>query len=89
MRIEEARTYTRETRKTNATCFCFFYRSSLRGRRWAKSIFEKQKGALKAHETARTKEDKVFVKTLQTFTGSSKTPHFKTFWKKLDKPIKW
>ena len=49
----------------------------------------KQKGALKAFETARTKEDKVFVKTLQTFTGSSKTPHFKTFWKKLDKPIKW
>ena len=49
----------------------------------------KQKGALKAHEAARTKEDKVFVKTLQTFTGSSKTPHFKTFWKKLDKPIKW
>mgnify|MGYP003148011194 CR=1 FL=1 len=49
----------------------------------------KQKGALKAFETARAKEDKVFVKTLQTFTGSSKTPHFKTFWKKLDKPIKW
>ena len=49
----------------------------------------KQKGALKAFETARAKEDKVFVKTLQTFTGSSKKPHFKTFWKKLDKPIKW
>ena len=49
----------------------------------------KQKGALKAFETARVKEDKVFIKTLQTFTGASKKPHFKTFWKKLDKPIKW
>ena len=49
----------------------------------------KQKGALKAHEVARVKEDKVFVKTLSKFTGTSKTPHFKTFWKKLDKPIKW
>ena len=51
--------------------------------------FAKSKGALKAHEAARVTEDKVFVKTLQKFTGSSKTPHFKTFWKKLDKPIKW
>ena len=49
----------------------------------------KQKGALKAHEVARVKEDKVFIKTLSKFTGTSKTPHFKTFWKKLDKPIKW
>ena len=49
----------------------------------------KQKGALKAFETARVKEDKVFIKTLSKFTGSSKKPHFKTFWKKLDKPIKW
>ena len=44
---------------------------------------------LKAFETARTKEDKVFVKTLEKFTGRAKTPHFKTYWKKLDKPIKW
>ena len=49
----------------------------------------KQKGAVKAFETARTKEDKVFVKTLEKFTGRAKTPHFKTNWKKLDKPIKW
>ena len=49
----------------------------------------KQKGALKAFTAARVKEDKVFVKTLSKFTGTSKTPHFKTFWKKLDKPIKW
>ena len=49
----------------------------------------KSKGALKAFETARVKEDKVFIKTLSKFTGSSKKPHFKTFWKKLDKPIKW
>jgi hypothetical protein len=55
-----------------------------------KSIIKaKQKGAIKAFETARTKEDKVFVKTLEKFTGRSKKPHFKTFWKKLDKPIKW
>ena len=49
----------------------------------------KQKGAVKAFKTARTKEDKVFVKTLEKFTGKAKTPHFKTSWKKLDKPIKW
>ena len=49
----------------------------------------KQKGAVKAFTTARTKEDKVFVKTLEKFTGRAKTPHFKTYWKKLDKPIKW
>jgi hypothetical protein len=49
----------------------------------------KQKGAVKAFETARTKEDKVFIKTLEKFTGKAKTPHFKTYWKKLDKPIKW
>jgi hypothetical protein len=49
----------------------------------------KSKGALKAFTAARVKEDKVFVKTLSKFTGTSKTPHFKTFWKKLDKPIKW
>ena len=51
--------------------------------------FAKSKGALKAFETARTKEDKIFIKTLEKFTGSTKKPHFKTFWKKLDKPIKW
>ena len=49
----------------------------------------KQKGAVKAFKTARTKEDKVFIKTLEKFTGKAKTPHFKTYWKKLDKPIKW
>ena len=51
--------------------------------------FAKSKGALKAHTAARVKEDKVFVQTLQKFTGRAKTPHFKTNWKKLDKPIKW
>ena len=49
----------------------------------------KQKGALKAFETARKKEDVVFERTLSKFTGKAKTPHFKTYWKKLDKPIKW
>jgi len=49
----------------------------------------KQKGALKAFEAARKKEDVVFERTYKTFTGKSKTPHFKTYWKKLDKPIKW
>ena len=49
----------------------------------------KQKGAVKAFETARKKEDIVFERTLTKFTGQSKKPHFKTFWKKLDKPIKW
>ena len=49
----------------------------------------KSKGALKAFETARKKEDIVFERTLTKFTGQSKKPHFKTFWKKLDKPIKW
>ena len=49
----------------------------------------KQKGAVKAFETARKKEDVVFKRTYKTFTGKSKTPHFKTYWKKLDKPIKW
>ena len=54
------------------------------------SIFKaKQKGAVKAFKVARTKEDVVFVKTLEKFTGRAKTPHFKTYWKKLDKPIKW
>ena len=54
------------------------------------TIFKaKQKGAIKALKTARTKEDKVFTKTLEGFTGRTKTPHFKTYWKKLDKPIKW
>ena len=54
------------------------------------TIFKaKQKGAIKAFKTARTKEDKVFTKTLEGFTGRTKTPHFKTYWKKLDKPIKW
>jgi hypothetical protein len=52
-------------------------------------IKAKQKGALKAFETARKKEDIVFERTLTKFTGQSKKPHFKTFWKKLDKPIKW
>ena len=68
-----------------------------RGKQWIKgtgstklTIFKaKQKGAMKAFKTARTKEDKVFVKTLEKFTGRAKTPHFKTYWKKLDKPIKW
>ena len=68
-----------------------------RGKQWIKGtgstklkIFKtKQKGAVKAFKTARTKEDKVFVKTLEKFTGRAKTPHFKTYWKKLDKPIKW
>ena len=49
----------------------------------------KQKGAVKAFETARKKEDVVFERTLSKFTGKAKTPHFKTYWKKLDKPIKW
>ena len=49
----------------------------------------KQKGAVKAFETARKKEDVVFERTYKTFTGKSKTPHFKTYWKKLDKHIKW
>ena len=49
----------------------------------------KQKGAVKAFESARKKEDVVFERTLSKFTGRSKTPHFKTYWKKLDKPIKW
>jgi hypothetical protein len=49
----------------------------------------KQKGAVKAFETARKKEDVVFERTLSKFTGKAKTPHFKTNWKKLDKPIKW
>ena len=49
----------------------------------------KQKGAVKAFETARKKEDVVFERTLSKFTGTSKKPHFKTIWKKLDKPIKW
>jgi len=54
-----------------------------------KVLKAKQKGAIKAFKTARTKEDKVFTKTLEGFTGRTKTPHFKTYWKKLDKPIKW
>ena len=49
----------------------------------------KQKCAVKAFETARKKEDVVFERTLSKFTGKAKTPHFKTYWKKLDKPIKW
>ena len=68
-----------------------------RGKQWIKGtgstklkIFKaKQKGAVKAFETARKKEDVVFERTLSKFTGKAKTPHFKTYWKKLDKPIKW
>ena len=49
----------------------------------------KQKGAMKAYGIATKKSDVVFEKTYKTFTGESKTSPFKTFWKKLDKPIKW
>ena len=41
----------------------------------------KQKGAVKAFETARKKEDVVFERTLETFTGRSKKPPFKNIYK--------
>ena len=57
---------------------------SLRGIKKAK-----EQAFVKTLKTADVKQGRIFRETHERFTGRSVSDPFKTFWKKLDKPIKW